>query len=321
MATRVSIIQTRNEKRTATPGQEHAPPLARVFSATFLAFLAIVFLLGVNFVAVRFSNHELPPFWGAGLRFAVASLILLGIVRLRHLAMPTGAALVGAAVFGVLVFGAAYGFLYWALLYVSSGMAAVLFATVPLITLLLAVSVGLEQFRWRSAIGAVLALVGLGVVFREQLRADVPLISLLAVLLGALCAALSGIIIKRFPKSHPISTNAVAMAVGTLILLTTSRIIGEVWQVPALPATWAALGWLIISAIVAFVLMIWVLSRWSASATSYTSVLQPLVTVVVARWLVGEHVTLAFLIGGALALAGAYLGALAGQTRRPLAER
>jgi len=37
--------------------------------------------------------------------------------------------------------------------------------------------------------------------------------------------------------------------------------------------------------------------------------------------LVGEHVTLAFLIGGALALAGAYLGALAGQTRRPLAER
>ncbi|MBE7555463.1 MAG: EamA family transporter [Anaerolineales bacterium] len=285
-------------------------------SLPWLAFLTIVVLLGVNFVAVRFSNLELPPFWGAGLRFVIASFALFIIVMVKRLPLPQGMGLVGATLFGVLVFGATYGFVYWALLHVSSGMAAVTFATIPLITTLLAVSLNLERLTWRSLFGAVLVLIGIGVVFQEQLQADVPLLSLVVLLLGALSGAFSGIVIKRFPKSHPISTNAVAMAVGAGLLIVTSRSLGESWHLPTLPVTWAALGWLIMSASVAFILMVWLLSKWSASATSYSTVLQPLVTVAVASWLAGEQVTLTFILGGAFALIGVYVGALTGQTEK-----
>lgn len=289
-------------------------------SLPVLAFLTIVVLLGVNFVAVRFSNLELPPFWGAALRFTIASFILFLIVIVKRLPLPKGKGLLGATLFGVLVFGATYGLAYWALLHVSSGMAAVTFATIPLMTILIAVAVKLERLTWRSLLGALLVMAGIGLVFQEQLQADVPVLSLVFLLLAALSAALSGIVIKRFPKSHPISTNAVAMAVGATLLIVVSRITGEPWHLPTLPATWAALGWLIMSASVAFILMVWLLSKWSASATSYSTVLQPLVTVVVASWLAGEQVTLMFAIGGAFALIGVYVGALTGQTEKGINE-
>jgi drug/metabolite transporter (DMT)-like permease len=59
--------------------------------------------------------------------------------------------------------------------------------------------------------------------------------------------------------------------------------------------------------------MVWVLSRWTASATSYSSVLSPLVTVTVASVLAGEQVTLAFLLGALLVLVGVYIGVLSSQ--------
>ena len=288
-----------------------------------LAFITIVILLGVNFVAVRFSNAELPPFWGAALRFIIASAILFAIVAARRLPLPRGRALTGATLFGVLVFGATYGFAYWSLLYVSSGMAAVAFATMPLITVLIAVAVRLEQLTWRSIAGALLVFIGIGIVFQEQLRADVPLLPLIVLLFGALSGALATIAVKYFPKSHPVSTNAVAMAVGAAILVATSLLFGETWRLPTLSATWVALAWLIMSASVAFILMVWLLTRWTASATSYSTVLQPLVTVVVAAWLAAEHISPLFAAGGLLALVGVYVGALTTQKSptRPSATR
>jgi drug/metabolite transporter (DMT)-like permease len=281
-----------------------------VVSRPLLAFVTIVVLLGVNFVAVRFSNAELPPFWGAALRFIIASLALFMIVGFRRLPLPRGMGLVGASLYGFLVFGLTYAFLYWALLYVPPGIASMTSATIPLITLFIAVPLKLERLTWRGILGGILVLIGMGIVFQEQLQAEVPLTALVVLILGPICAALSGIVIKRFPRSHPISTNAVAMAVGAVLLVVVSRSADETWHLPILPETLSALAWLIMSAIVAFILMVWLLSKWKASAVSYSTVLMPLVTVPVASLLAGEQVTLQFLVGGAFALGGVYFGAL-----------
>jgi drug/metabolite transporter (DMT)-like permease len=290
-----------------------------IISLPLLAFLTTVVLLGVNFVAVRFSNAELPPFWGAALRFIIASAILFTIVGIKRLPLPRGKALTGAVLYGVILFGIMYALAYWSLLHVQSGIAAVTFATIPLMTMIIAVALRLERLTWRSVSGALLVFVGIGVVFQEQLRADVRLLPLLFLLLAALCGALSGIVIKRFPRSHPISTNAVGMAVGSTLLVAISLAFGETWRLPGLPVTWAALAWLIVSASVSFILMVWLLSRWTATATSYSTVLQPLVTVAVGSWLAGEQITLPFVAGGAFALLGVYVGVLTGQSPAPRA--
>jgi drug/metabolite transporter (DMT)-like permease len=245
--------------------------------STLAAFLTAVIVLGVNFVAVRFSNQELPPFWGASLRFSVASILLFGMTRLRNFALPHGRALTGAVLYGLFSFAISYGFLYWGLTRVSSGMASVTFATIPLVTQLVASLIGQERLTWRGMLGATIVIAGIAVVFIEQLRLDIPLIYLGSVLLGVVSSALSGIVVKYYPKSHPVSTNVIGMGVGAILLLTLSFLTGEARGLPTLPATWLALGWLVFSSIVGFVLIVWLLSRWSATATSYVGVCTPLV--------------------------------------------
>jgi drug/metabolite transporter (DMT)-like permease len=278
--------------------------------STLIAFAVAVIFLGVNFVAVRISNQELPPFWGAALRFMIAAVVLFGIVRLRKLALPQGAALMGALLFGLFSFAISYAFLYWGLTRVSSGMASVTFATIPLITQLIASLIGQERLTWKGLLGAAIVIAGIAVVFLEQLKFDIPFIYLGAVLAGVVSSALSGIVVKYFPKSHPVSTNVVGMGVGAILLLLLSVLTGETQGLPVFSATWLALGWLVLSSIVGFVLIVWLLSRWSATATSYIGVLTPLVTVVAASLLAGESPTITFLAGSLLVLLGVYVGAL-----------
>ena len=71
---------------------------------TLVAFIILVILGGSNAVAVRFSNMELPPFFGAALRFTAASLILFTVVFLMRLPLPKGRALEGTALAGLLAF-------------------------------------------------------------------------------------------------------------------------------------------------------------------------------------------------------------------------
>lgn len=313
MATREASVQSSTPQAGPTPA---ASP------TMLLAFVTIVVVLGMNFVAVRFSNQELPPFWGASLRFAVAALLLLGLVGALRVALPRGWALVGGVLYGVLAFAAMYGLAYWGMLQVSAGMASVLFATIPLLTLLFAIVIGLERFRWRGLAGAAVVLAGIGLAFQEQVRADVAPLFLLAVFAAAVCGALSGIVVKRFPQTHPLSLNAVAMAIGASLLFIVSLIAAEARALPSLTPTWIALGWLVGSSIVGFVLMVWLIARWTASAVSYSTVLMPLVTVSAAAALAGEGVTPIFLAGSGLVLLGVYLGALAAPTTSvPAAQR
>lgn len=278
---------------------------------TLLAFIVAVIFLGVNFVAVRFSNQELPPFWGASLRFIIASILLFGIVRLRDISLPQGRALTGATLYGIFSFALNFGFLYWALTRVSAGTASVMFATIPLFTQLIASLIGQEKLTFRGLLGAIIVIAGISVVFLEQLRFDVPLVYLGAVLAGVICAALSGIIVRHYPRSNPLATNVVGMGIAAVLLLLLSFLTGETRGLPSLTSTWLALGWLILSSIVGFVLIVWLLSRWSATATSYVGVLTPLVTVITAALLGGETPTLTFLAGSVLVLFGVYIGALA----------
>ena len=151
---------------------------------TLAAFVTVVIFLGVNFVAVKFSNQELPPFWGASLRFILASTLLFNIVRIRHIPLPKREAFTGAVLFGLFAFAINFGFLYWALTKVSAGMASVMFAAIPLITLLIASLIGLERLTWRGILGGGVVIAGISVVFNEQLKFDIPFIYLGAVLLN-----------------------------------------------------------------------------------------------------------------------------------------
>ena len=218
---------------------------------------------------MRFSNAELPPFWGAAIRFLPASVLCFVAMVASRAATPRGAALLGAVIYGALNFGVSYALFYYGLQSATAGTASVMLATVPLWTFFLAIVHGLERFRSRALVGTLVAMLGVAIVFFEQLTANVPLVSLLAMIAGAVTAAESGVIAKRFPRTHPFSTNAVGMLVGGILLLALSLGVAEARPLPQRPETQLALVWLAsVGAIGLFGLFLFVLGRWTVSATS-----------------------------------------------------
>lgn len=276
------------------------------------AFGLLVLIGGVNFVAVRFSNRELAPFWGAALRFAIASFLLFALVFSKRLPLPRGRALLGALIYGGLGFGAGYAFAYVALLQIGAGLAAVIMSLVPLLTFILAYVHGLEKFKLRVIIGALISASGVALLFQNQLNLATPIPYFLAMLAAALSAAETGVVVKWFPKNHPLVTNAIGMGTGAIILLVLAVISKEAFLIPTLLSTWIALGYLVfIGSISMFMLYLFVLTKWTASATSYTFVLTPIVAVLVAAWLEKAPISMLFLVSSLLVLTGVYVGALA----------
>lgn len=285
-----------------------ASPTDRV---TLAAFVLVSVLAGGNAVGIRFSNRELDPLWGAGLRFAAAALILLVAMAVLKLPLLRGAELRGATLYGLLNFAAAFALAYYGFQEVHAGFGQILLAVVPLATLLLAVVERQEAFRWAAAVGGVVALIGIVVMSQGALRESIPLVSMLALIGSAFCFAQAAIVIGWVPAVHPVSMNAMGMAAGAAALIVGSVVTGESQALPILAETWAAVAYLIvIGSVVVFVLYVVVIKRWGASRAAYTLVLIPMFTVTYSVWLLDEPVGWELLAGGVLVVAGVYVGAL-----------
>jgi drug/metabolite transporter (DMT)-like permease len=284
---------------------------ARPDRAVLLAFATFVVFAGANAIGVRFALRELDPFWAAAIRFLIAGLVLAAIMIAWRRPFPRGERLLGTLLFGILAFPLAYLFLYQALVDAPAGTTMLMLAIVPLLTVLLAVAHGIERLRWLGLAGALLAAVGIVIVSLDQLSLDVPPGALLLLLAAAVCQAESAVVAKRFPPGDPVAANAIGQLLGGAALAAVAVVTGESLVAPTRIETLVAMAYLIVpGSIVLFILVLWVLSRWTASATSYGFLLFPLVAIVLGALLLGEPVRPSFLAGGAVVLAGVYLGAV-----------
>jgi drug/metabolite transporter (DMT)-like permease len=279
---------------------------------TLLAFTGTVLVGGMNFVAVRLWNREIPlPLFGPGVRFGAAALILFAVMRVRRIPFPRGSTLFGTVVYGLLNFAVFYALAYWALVELPAGVGAVVLAATPLITLLLVPLHGLESFRMRGLVGALIAMVGIALLANAPADVAVPLLPLLAMLGAALAAAESTIVIKRFPPTHPVATNAMAMGIAAVVLLVASALSGESWVMPRQGTTWLAWGYVVvIGSVGLFGLFLFTLSRWTASAVTFSVALMPVVAMVGGAVVAGEPITLNGVMGGVVVIVGVYVGAL-----------
>jgi drug/metabolite transporter (DMT)-like permease len=260
---------------------------------------------------MRITYAELAPFWMGLARFSIGALVFWLLAFYKKLQLPKGRALLGTVLYGALGIGISFVLLAWGLVETPASLAAILLAMVPLMTVFLSALQGVESLTGRGLFGSLLAIVGIAITVGGSPVADVSWPHIGALILATVFLAESGVVIKRFPPTPPIMTNAVAMTVGALILTFASLVAGESWVIPAQPSTWAALGYLVIFVtILSFILYLQVLNKWTASGASYGFVVIPLVTFVVASLLTSEQVSSNFLVGAAFVLAGVGVGAL-----------
>jgi drug/metabolite transporter (DMT)-like permease len=275
------------------------------------AFVTYAVLAGGNAVGVRFSNRELAPLWGAGLRFALAAALLVAVMVVLRLAFPWGRALIGSLLYGLFNFAGSFGLTYYGLVQVHAGFGQIVLALVPLATLLLAVLWRQERLGAAAVVGTLLALAGVAVISYSPLQQNVPLLSVLAVVGGAICFAQALVLVRRFPPVHPVTMNAIGMTTGAALLLAAALVADEPIVLPRRPETWAAMAYLVvIGSVVVFLLYLVVLRYWAASRASYGFVIIPFVTLLLSAWLDNEPVGLGLVAGGLLIVGGVYVGAL-----------
>ena len=283
---------------------------------TFVAFLLVVVLGGSNSVAIRFSNQELAPFWGAFVRFFFAGVVFWLIFLGRRMSLPGRRDVAVIALNGFLSTGVSFALLYWALQKVPVSLATVIVSTSPLFTLVLAVLHRLERFRVQSLLGGLIAIAGLTVVVNAQPGGRDLLPGITGLIIGALVAAEGNVIFKMYSlKSDPVIINAVSMTSGAFFLGAASWLAHETHVLPSTPLVWGAVLYLILGgSVVMFYMFVYVLSRWKASSASYAILFFPLVATLLAAWLAKETVSLAFILGAAMVLAGVWFGAFYGDS-------
>jgi drug/metabolite transporter (DMT)-like permease len=281
-------------------------------ATTLVAFVLLVVLAGGNAVGIDIAADELDSFWAASLRFATAGLIFAALMVGRRSPIPRGGALVGAVLYGVLGFGAAFGVAFVAIPMTGAGAGQLLLGLVPLLTLILAPLHGIERFQLRGVVGSLIALAGVAILAADRIALDIPWEGIGLAFVGALLLAEAGIVVKMTPRADPIATNAVGMLTGVAVLVPVSLLAGESWVLPTQSDTWAAMAYLVLAGSVAvFWLFVFVIGRWTASAVSFEFLLIPMTTIPFSALLTDEVITPIMLLGGAIILAGVYLGVLA----------
>jgi drug/metabolite transporter (DMT)-like permease len=285
--------------------------------AALSLYALLVLIWSSTWVAIKIGLEDAPALLGAGVRFALAGVLLLGYAALRRKPLKTDRLL--ALILGLLPFAFCYGLVYWGEQYIPSGLTAVLFGVMPLYTAILAAAMLRDEpLRARTLLGVMLALGGLSLAFAESLELgseQKAALGAAAVVLSPLGAALGNIAIKR--RAHALDAivlNGWGMLVGGGLLLALSALT-EDWG----EAVWGAkaLGSIVYLAVVgsavAFVTLTVLLREMSAQASSFIALLIPFGALAFGALLYDEAITLQAVAGAALVVAG--LIAARGRTR------
>ena len=284
-----------------------------------LALYALLCLIwGSTWLVIKVGYGGLGPFNVAGLRFFVAGTLMATVAAATGARWPRGRAeWTTVAIVGLLMFAGDYGLIYWAEQYIESGLTAVLFATLPLITLFIArACIPGEQITMGKLASSVLALAGTVALFADRLRLDSSAARpMLAVLGATVCAAVASVVSKRDAHEIPSATlTAASMLIGAVVLMLAALAHDEGFRLPADGGTWAAVAYLsLVGSVLAFVVYFSLMKTWSVMSLSFISVFTPVIALLLGFVFLREPLTAAK-IGGAVLILVAV--ALANRTRR-----
>src|SRR2546422_3737087 len=293
-------------------GRQAGPMATGSTRSAVFAMLCLIW--GSRWLAIGIGLEGAPPFLSASLRFAVAAIVLVilaGVFRSKWPQNRTEWALVGFV--GIVLFTADYGLIYWGENNgVLSGLSAILFATFPLQTALVANAfLKAERFTVQKLLGIGVGFGGVVLIFRSQLGTAGPgqVLPMLSIVLAGTCAAFATVAVKRWGHdTEPTSFNAAAMAVGAAGLATVSLITREPWGIPTWPQGLGAILYLAIAgSVVTFVAWQWLLKEMPATSLSYIALIIPIVAVLLGASLGNETFDLIDLAGAGVVLLGIFV--------------
>jgi drug/metabolite transporter (DMT)-like permease len=271
--------------------------------------VALTIIWGTTWAAIRVGLSGLAPFTSAGLRFAVAALVLVPVaLRLR---VPLGKGRTERRLWwanAFLSYFVSYGVVYWAEQFVPSALAAVLFATFPLFVAIFAhLLLPSDRLTLPKLAGILLGFAGMVVLVSQELQAPAgPALPAVIFLLAPMVSALGQVVVKRWGEGvHPLSLTLVPMAISAASFGLLAAAFERDRPLDLGPTSIASFLYLgVLGSALAFYLYFRLLSRLEATKVALITYLSPLVAVAVGALFLGEPITPRMLAGALIVLAG-----------------
>jgi drug/metabolite transporter (DMT)-like permease len=276
-----------------------------------LVWLLLCCIWGSTWLFIKLGLEDLPPLTFAGIRFLIASSILFAIVAMRGLALPRRRSdWFLLAVTGILAFSLNYGLLFWGEQYISSGLAALLQATIPAFGLVIAhFYLPGERMTPAKIFGVVMGVAGVGVIFSNQLSVagTGALAGSAALVLSSVCAAYSNVLVKaRGQHLDPAILAAAQMFFGLIPLL----LIGIPREGNPFDFRWTAMAFFalfylaVVGSVIAFLLYYWLVRNMDVTKTMLIALVTPVVAVTLGMLVLGEKLDWRTVAGGAMIMSG-----------------
>jgi drug/metabolite transporter (DMT)-like permease len=279
--------------------------------AGLLVLLAL--LWGNSFLFIKTAVEEIPPAWVVAGRLTIGGALLVVIVAGRRLPLPrTPRTIAALAIIGIAGTAAGWYGQAWAQQFLDSGLVAVLNATTPVATLVLALAAGIERLHAARVIGLAIAIAGSVVIIGGEVSAGGPLVPLLVAAIAPFAYGIGSVVTRReiSGKVATLPAVGVQLAIGALVMTVLSLGVegappmpGEVSLLPALALT--ALG--LLGTGVAFIIYFTLIARVGATNASMVTYLVPIVGLIAGAVVRGERFGMNVFAGAAILIVGVYI--------------
>ncbi len=258
--------------------------------------MALVYVVwGSTYLAIRVSVESMPPLLAAGIRFAIAG-VLLAPLALRE--RPNRRQLAGAALLGVWMLAGGPGLLTIAETHVPSNLAAVLASTTSITVCIWRLLAG-ERLSRATVVGVAVGFCGVVVLLLRGGAGTVSAWWLALALTSALAWSTASFYGRRIESPGVWAATAIQSLAAGVVLTTAGLLRGE--QVDHLSArSAAAVAYLVIAGTVTLVAYVWLLRNVPISTVVTHQYVNPVVALILGSLVLGESLSPAALLGAAL---------------------
>lgn len=255
-----------------------------------LSLLALYFIWGSTFIAIKFAIESIPAFMSAGLRFLFAGILLYVLLRIRGTPSPSLPQWKATAAVGTLLLAVGNGGVTYAEQWIASGPAALAIATVPIWALMLSGIWG-EYPQRREWLGIGLGLLGVlllnlgGNMQASPIGATVLLVAAAGWAFGSLWS-------KHLDMpSGPMSSAAQMLFAGSLLMIISGLSGERLHTIPTAKSLWSLAYLVIFGSFIAYSAYLFLLKHVRpAVATSYAFV-NPMVAMLLGNLLSDETIS------------------------------
>jgi drug/metabolite transporter (DMT)-like permease len=278
---------------------------ARADARVIVALASVYLIWGSTYLGMAIALETFPPFWLGAIRFSLAGALFYAALRVRGARAPTGREWASAAVTGVLLLACGNGFVAVGQRWVSSGLASVVVASMPLWMALL-LRLGGQALGAGEKLGLAVGFAGVALL---QLGGELHVKDGPAwvILLAPIGWALGSTLSRRLPMAPGMMASAAQMIAGGVAMALIALALGDPLHTPTVRSAGALVYLTLFGSIVGFTAYGYLLRNTRPSlATSYAYV-NPIIAIALGVAVGGERPGATTWIASAVVLTGVLL--------------